>query len=52
MNATWPLHGEAHGTHCSRSFCDVSRRLVGVGIAGCSGERRDEEEGQIESKEG
>ena len=30
MNATWPLHGEAHGTHCSRSFCDVSRRPVGV----------------------
>ena len=30
VNATWPLHGEAHDTHCSRSFRDVSRRLVGV----------------------
>ena len=30
VNATWPLHGEAHDTHYSKSFCGVSRRLVYV----------------------
>ena len=24
---TWPLHGEAHDTHCSRAFCGVSRSV-------------------------